>query len=53
MSGQAWTAEEFEARLRERGRAYHIHHPYNVMLNTGLATPEQVRGWVATRWQSW
>jgi pyrroloquinoline-quinone synthase len=45
----AWTREEFEARLRERGRAYHIHHPYNVMLNTGKATSEQVRGWVANR----
>ena len=45
----AWTAEEFEAKLRERGRAYHIHHPFNVLLNTGGATPEQVRGWVANR----
>lgn len=46
---QAWTPTEFEARLRERGKAYHIHHPFNVMLNTGKATPEQVRGWVANR----
>ena len=46
----AWTREEFEAQLRERGRAYHIHHPYNVMLNGGKATPEQVRGWVANRY---
>jgi pyrroloquinoline-quinone synthase len=45
----AWTPAEFEARLRERGKAYHIHHPFNVMLNTGRATPEQVRGWVANR----
>lgn len=45
----AWTPTEFEARLRERGRAYHIHHPFNVMLNSGKATPEQVRGWVANR----
>ena len=45
----AWTAEEFESKLRERGRAYHIHHPFNVLLNTGGATPEQVRGWVANR----
>ena len=44
-----WGADEFEARLRERGRAYHIHHPFNVMLNTGAATPEQIRGWVANR----
>ena len=47
--GPAWTREAFEAQLRERGRAYHIHHPYNVMLNTGRATPEQIRGWVANR----
>jgi pyrroloquinoline-quinone synthase len=45
----AWTPTEFEAKLRERGRAYHIHHPFNVMLNSGKATPEQVRGWVANR----
>ncbi len=49
MSEPAWTREEFEARLREKGKAYHIHHPYNVMLNTGKASPEQIRGWVANR----
>ena len=46
----AWGAGEFEAKLRERGRAYHIHHPYNVMLNGGRASREQVRGWVANRY---
>jgi pyrroloquinoline-quinone synthase len=45
----AWSHEEFEQHLRERGRAYHIHHPFNRMLNEGRATPEQVRGWVANR----
>jgi pyrroloquinoline-quinone synthase len=50
MSEPAWSREEFEARLREKGRAYHIHHPYNVMLNTGKASPEQIRGWVANRY---
>jgi pyrroloquinoline-quinone synthase len=45
----AWDRVEFEAKLRERGRSYHIHHPFNVMLNTGKASPEQVRGWVANR----
>lgn len=49
MSESAWPRDEFEARLRERGRSYHIHHPFNVMLNSGKATPEQVRGWVANR----
>jgi pyrroloquinoline-quinone synthase len=45
----AWSREEFEARLRDKGRAYHIYHPFNVMLNSGKATPEQIRGWVANR----
>ncbi len=45
----AWTKPEFEERLREKGRAYHIHHPFNVMLNSGAASPEQIRGWVANR----
>ncbi|WP_431112604.1 pyrroloquinoline-quinone synthase PqqC [Variovorax paradoxus] len=45
----AWARDDFEARLRERGRSYHIHHPFNVMLNSGRATPEQIRGWVANR----
>ena len=48
--GSAWTAEQFEQKLREQGRAYHIHHPFNVMLNTGRATREQVQGWVANRY---
>jgi len=45
-----WNRKEFEARLRRNGRAYHIHHPFNRMLNTGKATREQVRGWVANRY---
>jgi pyrroloquinoline-quinone synthase len=46
---EAWSAAEFEAQLKARGRSYHIHHPFNVMLNTGAASPEQIRGWVANR----
>lgn len=46
---EPWTKEEFERRLREKGRSYHIHHPFNVMLNSGKAVPEQIRGWVANR----
>jgi pyrroloquinoline-quinone synthase len=49
VSEDAWTREEFEARLRDQGSAYHIHHPFNVRLNTGAATREQIQGWVANR----
>jgi pyrroloquinoline-quinone synthase len=45
-----WSREEFERRLREMGRGYHIHHPFNMMLNSGRATREQIQGWVANRY---
>jgi pyrroloquinoline-quinone synthase len=45
----AMSRTEFEAALREQGTAYHIHHPFNVLLNEGRATREQIRGWVANR----
>ena len=49
MSGTPWSREEFERRLRDKGRFYHIHHPYHVAMNGGRSTPEQIRGWVANR----
>lgn len=45
-----WDRDEFEARLRDKGAAYHIHHPFNRMLNEGRANPDQIRGWVANRY---
>jgi pyrroloquinoline-quinone synthase len=45
----AWTPIEFEQRLRGLGSRYHIHHPFNRMLNDGRATPPQIRGWVGNR----
>jgi len=49
MTAAAWDREEFEARLRDKGAGYHIHHPYNVAMNAGKFTPDQVRKWVANR----
>jgi pyrroloquinoline-quinone synthase len=46
---EAWTREEFEAQLRAKGTAYHIHHPFNVKMNSGGCSREQIRGWVANR----
>lgn len=45
----AWSRADFEAHLREQGHAYHIHHPFNVMLNSGKAMRVQIQGWVANR----
>ena len=48
-SKPAWTREEFEAQLRAKGQSYHIHHPFNVKMNAGECSKEQIRGWVLNR----
>ena len=50
MSAVPWSRDEFEAQLMKQGSAYHIHHPFNVLLNSGKANREQIRGWVANRY---
>ena len=45
-----WSAAEFERRLRDQGRYYHIHHPYQVAMHEGRLDRDQIRGWVANRY---
>ena len=35
-----WTREEFEEKLREKGKGYHIYHPFHVMMYEGKLTKE-------------
>jgi pyrroloquinoline-quinone synthase len=44
-----WTREEFEDKLREKGKGYHIYHPIHVMMYEGKMTKEQLQCWVANR----
>ena len=46
---EPWDAAGFEQALRAKGRGYHIHHPFNLLLNEGRASAAQIRGWVANR----
>ena len=45
----AWNPEEFKAQLHAQGRSYHIHHPFNVRMNSGGCSPGEIRRWVANR----
>ena len=45
----AWTKKDFEQKLRDRGKYYHIHHPFHVAMNRGNCSREQIQGWVANR----
>lgn len=42
--------EDFEARLRGLGKYYHSHHPYQLMMNRGELSREQIQGWVVNRY---
>ena len=44
-----WTRSEFEEKLREKGRGYHIYHPFHVMMYEGKLTKEQFQCWVLNR----
>ncbi|MAL97955.1 pyrroloquinoline-quinone synthase PqqC [Hydrocarboniclastica marina] len=43
------STQEFEQAIRDKGRLYHIHHPYHRAMYEGSATREQIQGWVANR----
>jgi len=47
--GTPWSRAEFEQNLRAKGRKYHIYHPYQVAMNSGKLTKEQIQGWVCNR----
>lgn len=44
-----WSRSEFEQRLRDKEKYYHIHHPFHVLMNSGQLEKTAVRGWVANR----
>ena len=46
---QPLSRTDFEAKIRDMERYYHIHHPYHVMMNNGELTQKQIQGWVANR----
>ncbi len=44
---QAWTREQFEHKLRDKGRFYHIHHPFHIVMHNGVCSKDEIKGWVA------
>lgn len=45
-----WSRDDFAAKLKAKGRFYHIHHPFHKRMNSGACTEAEVRGWVANRY---
>ncbi len=44
-----WPRKEFEDKLREKGKGYHIYHPFHVMMYEGQLSKEQLQSWVMNR----
>lgn len=47
---EALTRQAFIAALLAQGERYWDKHPFNVRLQSGGCTPDEVRTWVANRW---
>ncbi len=48
-SQKPWSREEFELKLREKEKFYHIHHEFHVRMNSGKLEKPAIQGWVANR----
>ncbi len=47
---KAWSRSEFEAKLREMERFYHIHHEFQQRMDSGRLDRDAIQGWVANRY---
>jgi pyrroloquinoline-quinone synthase len=48
-TGLPWTKDEFAAKLKAFEPYYHIHHPFQIAMNSGGLSKEAVQGWVLNR----
>ena len=46
---EPWTREEFEQKLRDKEKYYHINHEFHILMNTGKLEKPAIQGWVANR----
>ena len=44
-----WTRKQFEEKIREKEKYYHINHEFHVLMNTGKLDKAAIQGWVANR----
>ncbi|MES9860424.1 MAG: pyrroloquinoline-quinone synthase PqqC [Candidatus Thiodiazotropha sp. LLP2] len=44
-----WSKKEFEKKLREKEKYYHINHEFHLLMNSGKLEKPAIQGWVANR----
>ena len=48
-TAKPWSREEFEQRLRDKEKYYHINHEFHLLMNSGKLDKAAIQGWVANR----
>ena len=49
MQRKPWTLQEFERKIREKEKYYHINHEFHILMNSGKLDKPAIQGWVANR----
>ena len=44
-----WTRKQFEKKIREKEKYYHINHEFHILMNSGKLDKPAIQGWVANR----
>jgi len=44
-----WTRQEFEKKIRDKEKYYHINHEFHIRMNSGKLDKPAIQGWVANR----
>ncbi|OGT33071.1 MAG: pyrroloquinoline quinone biosynthesis protein PqqC [Gammaproteobacteria bacterium RBG_16_51_14] len=44
-----WSRKQFEKKIREKEKYYHINHEFHVLMNSGKLDKPAIQGWVANR----
>lgn len=48
-TNKPWTRKEFEKKIREKEKYYHINHEFHILMNSGKLDKPAIQGWVANR----
>lgn len=49
VAAAPWTREEFEQKLREKEKYYHVNHEFHILMHSGKLDKKAIQGWVANR----
>ena len=49
ITKKPWRLAEFEKKIREKEKYYHINHEFHILMNSGKLDKPAIQGWVANR----